>query len=439
MSKIKILGLSDSIKIATGYANQTRELFIRLANNPDFDVTLLAWQDRNMTMPNTDGEYYNPKTKKYSTEPFEGAIRLLQDFAWWPPQSGVPENPDARFGTGALKQYLKREQPDILWVLGDSFFFGPQSANNHVFSNFYQLDFAPAKSVFWFPSDGELLPNNSEAVFRKFDKLVSISKFGQDQIIRGAKPLSKGLDCDFIPHGSDSTKFYPFNDIQKVQNRTKWAQKLSPVNGRVIDFTNKFICGIVARNQPRKDLVRLLQIWKEFTKDKPDTILLMHTDPIDPSGPQLLPIIQYFEIPNIVFTGMNVGQGQFSEKDLNEVYNLMDVHTLHTSGEGFGVPTIESQFAGVPSVTTNYTTCKELVLDSECGLGVDYDEVIGQCYVMRAVPDKIDFVKKLNLVYSDRNLLKKFAANCRPNALAKYDFEKVVYPAWVKLLKELVE
>lgn len=430
VEKIKILGMSDPLQIASGYANQARQLFSRLALNPDFEVVYLGWNLKSH-IPNFKGGYYNPQTKSMQSFHSEGCIRVLEDF-------GNCQKHD--FGTEALKHYLKQEQPDILWILGDSFFLGPQSHNNNVFSDFHKLDLAPAKFVLYFPSDGRLLPNNSPPVFSKAHTIVGMSQFAQNDIITGTKPLPRPLDAHYIPHGINTNVFYPFTDAQKITNRSKWEQRLSQVNGRPVQLNGKFVFGSVMRNQPRKMPQDMLLIWKEFVKDKQDVVLLLHTDPFDPQGMNLIEIINYFQIPNVIFTGMNLTLGQFSESDLNEIYNLMDCHILTTTGEGFGIPTVEAQAAGVPSILTDYTTTKELVVDPECGLGVKvYQEMLGQCYVMRAMIDQKEFVNKMSMVYSDRNLLRKLASNCRQNAVSKYDMDRIVYPQWTKLFKELME
>ena len=53
----------------------------------------------------------------------------------------------------------------------------------------------------------------------------------------------------------------------------------------------------------------------------------------------------------------------FDYQRMREVYNLMDIFLLTTSGEGFGVPLIECQACGIPAIATNYTTTSELLCE----------------------------------------------------------------------------
>ena len=50
-----------------------------------------------------------------------------------------------------------------------------------------------------------------------------------------------------------------------------------------------------------------------------------------------------------------------SQKTLNDVYNVMDVHSSASGGEGFGISMVESQAAGIPNVQPNFTTPPELL------------------------------------------------------------------------------
>jgi glycosyltransferase involved in cell wall biosynthesis len=46
-----------------------------------------------------------------------------------------------------------------------------------------------------------------------------------------------------------------------------------------------------------------------------------------------------------------------ADEQVNRLYNLCDVTVLPSTGEGFGLPIIESLAAGVPVVATDYSAC----------------------------------------------------------------------------------
>ena len=88
----------------------------------------------------------------------------------------------------------------------------------------------------------------------------------------------------------------------------------------------------------------------------------MHCDPRDPQGPDLIQLSINLGIDkNVRFTKMLGYDWGVPDEKLCEIYNSFDIHTLSTTGEGFGVPTLESMGCGVPNVLPDYTTSRELL------------------------------------------------------------------------------
>jgi glycosyltransferase involved in cell wall biosynthesis len=121
------------------------------------------------------------------------------------------------------------------------------------------------------------------------------------------------------------------------------------------------------------------------------------------------------------------------------MFQIADIHALATTGEGFGIPTIESQSCGLPNVITDYTTSKELVGEPETGLIIPIAyELTGTWTVERGFIDKDKMCEALETLYGDENLRKEMSKKARENAL-KYDWNKIVFPMWDKKIKEVLE
>jgi len=341
-----------------------------------------------------------------------------------------------------IEPYLRKIKPKIFGVLLDTFML--------MQSNWLSVDMAPTKEqIFYFPSDGGgHLPLGCEQILMKFSCPVAMSKFAQKQ----AWDIHR-LKTEYIPHGVDTEIYKPLSEEEKKEIRQKWR------------LQGKFVVGSVYRNQGRKMADRIFKTFKLFCKDKPDAVLLLHTDPDDIAQVfNTHALIQRLNLQNRVrFTGMRYYQG-FTYKQMNEVYNLMDVFFLTTTGEGFGIPTIEAMQCKVPVVITDYTTSKELVIDDgKCGEVVklvgckenyvdmadsmnmkDIDfklmngTLVGSWNVDRAIFDIDDGVEKLNKLYYDEKLRERYGEVGNEKVKKFYSWD-VVIPQWRRLVKRLIE
>lgn len=394
--RYRILGMSDSPNVITGYANQSRELFTRLQEDPQFELYFLGMQFAGQ--PTDYLKMENGPLLKFKMLP----VGMRQ------------------FGEDSLPAYVKKYSPDLIWCLLDTFMV--QWMINY--------DWSPAKFLMYFPSDGFPLPANSDKLLRKANYRVAMSKFAQ------AQAIDAGLDCDYVPHGVNTNVFYPLNEKQKELTRAKWSQRLG------IDLQNKFVIGAVGRMQGRKFHPELFKAVEKFAKDKNDVVLLMHCDPNDPANPglNLEHLLHLRKINHLTrFTGMSFTNG-FCEEELRELYSLFDVHALTTSGEGWGIPTIEAMACEVPNIITDFTTTKEIVTDNNAGIPVPLKTTITGTYdVERGIVDVEKFTEALQKLYDDENLKKELGQNGRKACLKLYDWEKVVYPAWHAELKKVLE
>ena len=110
-----------------------------------------------------------------------------------------------------------------------------------------------------------------------------------------------------------------------------------------------------SRNQPRKLLPRLLDVFARFAEGRPDALLHLHTDPDDEFARS--PTYSYDVLADVRQLGlerqvrfspgfsMRAGGGLTLEA-LAAYYRAADVHLSASSGEGFGLPTLQAAAAG---------------------------------------------------------------------------------------------
>lgn len=388
--KVKLLWMSDSIHIPTGYGRVTKEILTRL-NKDKFDIRHFGKQT--FGQPH---EVYGIMCYTVGTH---------------------------KDGKDILGWHLSNIKPDILITLDDLWM--------HDWLN--DMNISPTKLIQYAPMDGEPIPFGCHKHLIKADRNVAMSKFGrrvmeeaeyfQDgQWIQVADRLSKPID--YIPHGVSTNVFKPLK--QEEIDEFKRQEKLD----------GKFIIGCISRNQPRKMMPRLFRAYKKFSDANKDAELYMHCDPRDPQGYNLAAIALTLKISHVRFTKMHSYKCGVSDEMLNKIYNIFDIHTIPTSGEGFGLTILEALSAGRPNIVTDYSTTDELVGDDERGIKVPcIDKLLGSKEVYRGIIDIDKYIDAMQYAYDNPNEMKKRGKKARKFALG-YDWDKQI-PKWEKLFKEV--
>jgi len=396
--KQKILWLSDSPTTSTGFGTMTLNILNGLTE---------AGYECHCVAHNLPGQTIKPGMEFMDGTKVNFTIH------------GTGTQPYGRDKVMSLIQTLK---PDFFGVLLDTFMIKQ--------AGYQGLNFSPAISIFYYPSDGEpALPFSCEQLFTSgtFQVPVAMAKHGQAQVKK-----AHNIDAHYIPHAIKKGLFFPFNAERKAKNFEKWSQKLG------VNLASKKVIGCVARNQGRKMLDRLIPMMKQIAAEEPDAIMLMHTDPSDAAAYFNFQYeIQKNNLENrFVFTGLNY-INPYTYEEVAEIYNLMDLFLMPTTGEGFGVPIIEAMATEVPCIITDYTTTKELVVDHNAGYAIRLnDEIMGSWEVFRGICDNEDGAKKTIELLRNDKLRKQMGKNGREAVLKEYTWDLVI-PQWVKLLESL--
>lgn len=146
----------------------------------------------------------------------------------------------------------------------------------------------------------------------------------------------------YIPHAFPNRLFFPLPDEEiknlRKQNfgtRADWFQVLW-----------------VNRNATRKMPADLLLGWKVFLDDLEkkyghrNATLIMHTDPGDPEGPNLLAVSEELQLNDHVW--FSTEKLQFEQ--MNILHNITDTCINISKNEGFGLSTLISMMVGKPIV-----------------------------------------------------------------------------------------
>ena len=286
--------------------------------------------------------------------------------------------------------------------------------------------FMDKKWIAWFPIDSEPIPPLVlEKVKAAFHRVIW-TKFA-------AKEMDKaGLDYDYVPYGVDTKVFFPVDK--------QAARKTAGIRG------DAFVVGMVAMNKgypSRKAFHPNIAAFAEFHVKHKDAVLYLHTlDGSRPNG-DCIDLVTYVKSLGLVIGQDVIFADQYSyvlgypETAMNTLYNCMDVHLLVSMGEGFGMPQLEAQAAGVPVICGDWTTMPELCFS---GWKVDRKDA-EPFYTLQnsyqflphigAIVDKLEAAYEMrdNQGYSDR---------ARKGAMA-YDIDRVISKYWIPTLAKIDE
>ncbi len=127
--------------------------------------------------------------------------------------------------------------------------------------------------------------------------------------------------------------FKPFDQKNKLKNLERKNENLE----------DKFVVFWNNRNARRKQPATLIHIFNQFLErvGKDKATLIMHTDPHDPNGPNL--------VSNINELGLTNGEVKFSTQKVDfphlaAMYNIADVTVNISDAEGFGLSTLRISF-----------------------------------------------------------------------------------------------
>jgi glycosyltransferase involved in cell wall biosynthesis len=316
-------------------------------------------------------------------------------------------------GSDALYPYLIRYRPNVVIALADVWWL-PFFTAPHVKR---QMELINAPWLLYFPIDGNTadgrLPESWVEMLREVDVPIAMSKYG----LRVANQC--GIGCEYIPHGVDLEVFTPPSDRALAKAR--------------VGAAGKFLVLSDSRNQPRKLLPRLLDVFARFARGRPDVLLHLHTDPEDEFARSyyysydVRADVRHLGIESQVrFTpGFSMTEaGGIPLPQLASYYQAADVHLLASSGEGFGLPTLQAAAAGAVPLACAYSASQELVEDHGGAIAVaDWSETAFG--IRRALIDVDDAVAQLVRFYDESELLRDRSARARQFALS-YGWEPIV-------------
>jgi len=270
------------------------------------------------------------ETGKYTFRQF-GAAMKHQDYRVHKVNEDFIIKPTDGFGDPEmLRMALATESPDLILIFTDPRFF------HWLFSMEDEIH-QVCPIAYWHVWDNKPYPKFNDMYYEATDLIACHSHHTFEQI----SPVHPEK-THFVPHTVPEGVYFQFTPEQIQKSRKKWLPNKE----------DWFIGFWTNRNARRKRPNDLLWAWSKFVDriEKEEghrkAVLLMHTDPFDKEGPNLLALRDYYGLEeNIVFSTERVGFDQ-----LNEYYNAAHFTINVSHSEGFGLSTLESMMTGTPII-----------------------------------------------------------------------------------------
>jgi glycosyltransferase involved in cell wall biosynthesis len=359
---MRILFCGDSPTVNTGFGIVARNLLLRL-HKMGHEIVVLGI--------NHFGDPYNPKEFPFPIYPVDRG------------------NIEAMYGYNKFWPIYEAVKPDIVFFLND-----PWIINEYLIRK--PANVKMAKTVAYYPTDAGPIKKGWMDMLNSLDAQVCYSHFAESVILEsnGGK-LPKNLHQ--VYHGVDTKTYFPLN-----QQMARAALGIP---------TDKFVIGMVARNQYRKRFDILLKAFQLFSKGKPEAMLYLHTAKID-VGWDIDEMVGQLGLKDRVYLteGVRPDKG-VSDAELNMIYNSWDISTLISLGDGFGLPVAESMATGCPQLVSDHSCLKELV-DGHGGLTAKTSAWlmnVSGINTWGGVTDVDDLVEKMEILYNNRDMRIKLA------------------------------
>ena len=283
----------------------------------------------------------------------------------------------SKYGMDMVQTHAERWKADVVWSWLDAFAIPPEVAKK--LNNW----------AAWVPVDSEPLMVRNVKPLEACRWRLAPTKWGV-QMLKNAR-LDNPM---YLPCVYDPNIFYP-TDFEEARKEF----------GRIIkkDLEGKFLVNVVSANSGgRKNFQAVFQAWKAFRDKHSDALLYLHTDITGyfSGGSDLIEMAKTYgvEDDSIMFVSQwEYNTGQLGEDYLRWMYGASDVHLNCCYGEGFGLPILEAQACGCPTIVPEFAAASEVGLCYKVKKGQMYSTVPG---ALQFMVDSDAVVEQLEMAYT---------------------------------------
>lgn len=353
MNKKRVLFVSESHHLASGFGTYAKEILTRLWDTGKYELAEFAGYGDLEKCNNVPWRYY-------SNMPSNDQEKQIYD-----------SNPNNAFGLWRFNHVVLDFKPDIVLTYRDPWM--DMWINESPLRKYFKWIWMP--TVDSYPQKRKWLD-----VFEQCDGILAYSEYGIRSLERQSNFI-KTLGC--ASPGIHPDVFKPVED--KAKHKESFG-----LSG------DSIIVGTVMRNQKRKLFIELMKAFKTFLDNAPKeiadkTFLYLHTSYPEKIGWNIENgIIENGIASKVICTYICRSCGHWSPskytgpvttcdkcgnktcfmpsvssgldtEDLVKVYNILDLYVQYAICEGFGMPQVEAASCGVPIASTDYSAMEDVV------------------------------------------------------------------------------
>jgi len=365
--KLKVLVHSNHSRLVTGFGKNAKNILLALYNDPDIEVIEAG------NGAKFGADLLTP-WESYGTHPTNPNI--LQAI-----QGDGPKERMASYGFYSIDEIIEKCDPDIYLGVEDIW----------AFTEYNQKPWwDKINKVLWTTLDSLPILDQALQMEPHCDKMLVWASFAKEEMKKLGHKNVETL------HGAvDYTHFYPLNNRDEIRKK--------------FGLQDQYVIGYVFKNQLRKSVPNLLQGFKIFKKENPKvkTKLLLHTDwgetaqgwdipryikelQVDPNDVLSTYVCHACDFYSVApyqgedkdcprckkekaFKTKNSGKG-IGEKELNELYNCMDVYCHPFTSGGQELPIQEAKSVGLITLVTEYSCGTDSCYKHQGGIPLKWNE-----------------------------------------------------------------
>lgn len=180
------------------------------------------------------------------------------------------------------------------------------------------------------------------------------------------------LDYRIIKNGIDLDRFN-YNEKVRLQIRNE------------LGIDEKFVVGHIGRFLEAKNHEFIVEVFEKVCEKKEDCVLLFAGS--GPTEEQIQNMLQEKGLNNCIFLG--------ERKDVEKIYQAMDVFVFPSKYEGFGIAAIEAQTAGLKSLISDTIPKDVLVTDNAIAIPINSSDIWADAILNINTDDRYGYKEQL--------------------------------------------